>query len=341
MSHKVKIVKNGSLSKHWRLVGALLVVICLWVTYNFWSSTQSSNLQLATLKFDTTITNQVALFKKQFETYADTLYAGRALYAVNNNITQDNWTQFYTTQSISSRYPGINSIGYIQVLSTQQADSSTPATKIITTPLTSTVAVVSYIEPFQENKQIVGYDLFSDSARVKMLTRAANTGLVRASTPLQLAVNKTETSGKPAIIFVLPVYRVTDMTLDTVAKRQAALEGYVGLSVYIQPMLDNLMTTLSTDRDISLTVSSNSTTVYQTHNSQAANYIQKIDTVDVAGQPWTFMFRAPSDYGLDFASKTAPVIALIRGFIVALLILGLLLYSAGVRFVSHPNHTSL
>lgn len=345
MPHRYRIVRDRSLSKltrRWRFVGVLLILFCLLMAYLFWSADESSNLQLATSKFDQTINNRVDTFSKRVETYTDMLYAVRGLFIVKNDVSQADWTAFLATQSISERYPGINALAYVYVGPSRQLAQDGSKTlnlpavgQIYPTPLTDNVGVVSYIDPYAKYSGTIGYNEFSSSARAAMLTRAGRDGVVRASSPLELVVSSSTVEKQAAIILALPVYK-SGANLDTPDNRLAAVKGYVMESLYIKPVLDDFASTLTSAKRMSLSVSTtDGKVIYQNTNNRPVNYIEKTITIDIAGQNWQLNFSAPSDFGLDVASKAAPLVALVRGVAVSVVVFGLMVYASGLRFVRH------
>ncbi len=346
MPHKYRIVRDRTLSRltrRWRFVGIFLILFCLFMAYGFWSLNAASNLKLATTKFNQTTNTQVDTFSKRFETYADMLYAGRGIFMVKNNLTQSDWATFFGAQSVSDRYPGVNAISYVRVLSAQRlaqdgtTTSDFPALgQIYPTPLTDKVGVVSYIAPYEKYSGSIGYNEFSDSTRAAMLTRAGQDGVVRASAPLELVVSSSVIEKQAAILLALPVYQSDVSDLSTPNARLAAVQGYVMASLYIKPMFDDFVATLSPDNNVSVIVkTTDNHIIYQKLTDTGSAYIGKTTTIDVAGQSWQLDLRAPSDFGLDVASKAAPFVALIRGVAVAVVVLGLMIYASGLRLARH------
>jgi len=82
---------------------------------------------------------------------------------------------------------------------------------------------VSFVEPFEGNEVVLGFDLGSEPARREALDRARDTGEVAASTRVRLV---QDTGGPFGLLAVLPIYR-KGMPTDTVEDRRENLRGFV------------------------------------------------------------------------------------------------------------------
>ncbi len=82
---------------------------------------------------------------------------------------------------------------------------------------------VRYIEPHQQNRPALGYDVASDPTRRDALDRARDSGKAVATARIQLV---QDVRREPGFLVFLPVYRDRDAG-DTLEERRAALVGYM------------------------------------------------------------------------------------------------------------------
>jgi PAS domain S-box-containing protein len=93
---------------------------------------------------------------------------------------------------------------------------------------------VYYVEPGAENEAVLGFDMASESTRKRILDVARDRGSLVVS-PLTRLIQ--ETGQDRGIVAVRPIYR-NEMPRQSVAERQAALEGFV-LGAFRLPELFN------------------------------------------------------------------------------------------------------
>lgn len=82
---------------------------------------------------------------------------------------------------------------------------------------------VCYVEPLENNKLALGFDLASDSTRRAALKRARDTGAIAISGRIELV---QETQRQFGFLVILPIYS-QDAPCDTVANRRRHLQGFV------------------------------------------------------------------------------------------------------------------
>jgi signal transduction histidine kinase/CHASE1-domain containing sensor protein len=82
---------------------------------------------------------------------------------------------------------------------------------------------VCYVEPLENNKLALGFDLASDSTRRAALERARDTGAIAISGRIELV---QETQRQFGFLVILPIYS-QDAPCDTVASRRQHLQGFV------------------------------------------------------------------------------------------------------------------
>ncbi len=83
--------------------------------------------------------------------------------------------------------------------------------------------VVTYIEPTEQNKRALGYDLASDPERSGALAKARDTGQIRATAPIALV---QETEHKPGFLFFAPIYE-RGLPHDSRDRRRRNLHSFV------------------------------------------------------------------------------------------------------------------
>jgi CHASE1-domain containing sensor protein len=303
--------------------------------YIVWTTTEHSNSQTASKQFNAVIQTDADALRDQFEVYADTLYSGRALFLADGSVTRQAWSNFVEAQYISQRYPGVDALGYASVISRNQATelvaelnrSRLPTEhkpfSIYPASHDATLAVMQFIAPSSHPQQAIGFDLLTSPIRKQALDVARDTGSPRTSAPLTLIGNSSK--APPSVLLVIPVYNSSNK-LTTVAGRQAAIEGYVIMSLHTQPMLDSIFKSKTPADGLAVTASDGGV-IYRHSQRSAGQVLQKSVNVDIAGQTWQLDFTAPTDFGLSTAEKIAPTMIFLSAIPLAA-VLALLLYYA-------------
>jgi CHASE1-domain containing sensor protein len=316
----MKVYWQHKPNKGWRIVGLLLIALVLFLRFYVWGTIERVNAQTASDQFNAVVQRDTAQLTNRFETYADSLYSGRALFLTNGSVSRQNWTNFINAQHIKQRYPGVSGLSYVSVIDRSQLPDFTkqlnagrlPTEKKarIVYPVSANkqLAVLTYLAPSGTDQQAIGYDLYTDSSRLKTLHAARDTGIPRASVPLTLV---TDPKGTPtSLLLAMPVYKPS-LPLSSVAERRSALQGFVVLSMYSRTLLDSIFAAGNTDENtLAVSAVTNNQLLYQTVTKPSGQYYHRSVSVTVAGQPWRLTFGAPKDFDLTATANVAPAIIL-------------------------------
>lgn len=273
----------------------MLIIVVVFFKLFLTFEVSKLNLQTAQSRFDNHVQNSIIQASTAFEVYADNLYYERALLAVKPELSSQDWTNFVDSQEVSRRYPGVSGISYAIVSDDGQR------------------ARLTYIAPSSANQGRIGYDLYSDPLRRTALDAARDSGQPRASVPLALISDNDDQL--PSIMIALPLYQNSDISPSTIAARRASLSGFVILSLHAKSLLDSIFGSPSAFGTISLNVKTDGQSVYRFGDTPSGKALQKNVKVNVAGQTWSFDFRAPSDYGLSRISRLAPLAIILSSLV--------------------------
>lgn len=136
--------------------------------------------------------------------------------------------------------------------------------------------VITYVEPWQENAMIFGFNVASDPIRKTALDRARDSGTFAMTQPLQLL---QDSQSSPGIIVFFPVYD-TLKRLQTTADRRQHLRGYATAIVRTHDLIDSVLASFQTsDFHLDITdISSpeNPQTFYRVSESNVPAYAQDL-----------------------------------------------------------------
>ena len=154
--------------------------------------------------------------------------------AMERPATRTEWRTFVERMRIQEHFPGIQGIGYAQMLAPGNSPRISPRCGLEGFD-TYTVkpegkrdiySAIVYLEPFDwRNRRAFGYDMYSNPMRRAAMDHARDTGAAAVSGRVVL-VQETSADVQAGFLVHLPVYR-PDTPTDTVARRREALIGFV------------------------------------------------------------------------------------------------------------------
>lgn len=101
--------------------------------------------------------------------------------------------------------------------------------------------VITYVEPWQQNAAILGFDAASDPERTEALVRARDSGHFAMTQPLQLLQDEKIS---PGVVMYFPVYERLNSTSSLVDRRESLL-GYATAIVRTNDLIHSVLTPFS------------------------------------------------------------------------------------------------
>lgn len=173
---------------------------------------------------------------------------------------------------------------------------------------------VYYVEPLEENKQALGYDLGSDMVRMAALTKASDTGNSIATAPIRLV---QETDSQPGLLIFQPIYPYI-LGNDGVS----IASGFILLVVHAEGMIHELDGENNERGSIiihDITDPENPASLFGSETS--GDELIYSEVLNVAGRTWRVDIFFDARQG---AMRWLPILVLIGGVvIVALISIGL------------------
>ena len=176
---------------------------------------------------------------------------------------------------------------------------------------------VLFIEPLTEdNKKLIGFDLYTDPVRRAALSRARDTGQTTLS-------GKTDLFGqdplKPRLgcLLYVPVY-TPGSPAGTVAERRAALRGFVSSPILVEALVDEALSTQPTQLGITIHEAGETGPPSLLHQSPApapALY-SRSDELKLYGRTWTLTYAWPED-SFSNPARREPLVLLLLGVMLA------------------------
>lgn len=153
---------------------------------------------------------------------------------------------------------------------------------------------VKYIEPFNENKKTVGFDLGTSLPRLKYMEKARDTGKTVATTRMSQVLNPDRES---EFLIIAPAYQSASVRNEGLFSRRQNLKGYV-LGVYnVADMVRKLIIPYM-EEDVFLEI-------FEIENSEDQKIygdyyggvlFEQFHEIDISGRKWKIRWIADSNY---------------------------------------------
>lgn len=208
---------------------ALIVGAFLWVRH--WEQ------QRGQLEFEQRASFYATRMQQSFDNYLDELDALARLFASNDRVDADEFRTFVLPSL--DRYPGLVGYSWNVALADQDRPAFEAAARaegardfeikqisdgrMERADRRPEYVVIRYMEPLGFNRQMLGLDVLHRPDRQAALRLARDTGKPAASESISLVQRDNRRDG---LVIYHPIYR-KGVPLETVAQRQAHLDGYV------------------------------------------------------------------------------------------------------------------
>lgn len=203
------------------------------VLYSSLKQTQTENERISFQYKVNEIQNQI---NDRLSTYEDALAGGRSFVTANPNLNEKSWKIYVDTLNIVTKYPGINGVGVVnKVVNSEELNfihkikKDIPDFKIKGVPTNlelkemSDKYVISYVYPYENNKQARGLDVGSESNRRIAAEISRDTGKAAITSPIVLVQDLKRRSG---FLLFIPIYH-KNKNLDSIEARRAQIVGWV------------------------------------------------------------------------------------------------------------------
>jgi PAS domain S-box-containing protein len=274
------------------------------------------------LRFDNAVQRTQRNIEDRVNTYVALLLAGRGFLDASGQVSQADFRAFTNRMELTTRYPGIQGIGFSMRLSgedltTQPGVESNPAIRVYPDFPREEYHMVVYLEPLdRRNRAAIGYDMFTEPVRRAAMEKARDTGQPAASGRVTL-VQEIDPQKQAGFLIYVPVYETME-TPATLSDRRSGLRGFI----YSPFRVDDLMRRALEGESLHIVdfevydgveispgalLHRSNRGAGQPHRSQFTHRT----SMDVAGRPWTFVFTSRPE--LDNASerRLVPFIVLI------------------------------
>ncbi len=224
-------------------IAFLLVTLISWNTAN--NSIKSEQMRIVQAKN----AESSASIRQRMDSYEDILRGAAGLFDASASVSREEWREYLESYDIANRYPGLQSMGYVEVIEPDSLQNHLqrvraegfPNYSVFPSSSRAIYTSIVYIEPFnQSNMRVFGYDLYSESVRRQAMDRARDTGLLAISDVVTLIQDGNSNNSQPGFLMFQPVYRGGKAPL-TVEERRSRLKGYISAPFRSYDLMDQTL----------------------------------------------------------------------------------------------------
>lgn len=263
-------------------VGPAILVFAAFFTLTVWNWLQlknnaAENRQALLVKNVSTTQDSI---NKTFNTYEDVLNAGTGLFNASDYVARNEWKDFVDIFDLKDRYPGINSMGFVQVVKNSDLQAYTktvqskenPAFSVHPNSSSDLLAPIKYDEPSNpRDNHVVGYDMYSSPKLRAGMEQARDSGQISITSQLP-GVQNSPFGNTPQIIMFSPVYTKNSNSKD-VDSRQKNISGYIYADILTYNFMGEFYSQGNNDFAFRIYDSdqANGAVLYQTPNFDSVN----------------------------------------------------------------------
>ncbi|MDT8989637.1 CHASE domain-containing protein [Curvibacter sp. APW13] len=160
----------------------------------------------------------------------------RATYASTSDMTHAEFRRWVLNRNLPVEFPGIRGFGFIERVPRAHLDAYLqiarqeigPEFQVRTQGQASDLLVIRHIEPFENNRAALGFDIGSEPRRREAAERAIHSGQPALTERVELVQDSSKT---PGFLYLLPVYSTDTPSPDT-------LRGLVYVPIVARELLE-------------------------------------------------------------------------------------------------------
>lgn len=314
-----------------------LLVACA-IALMVWSSARERELKLAEAQFHAKVGKLASLVQLRMTSYALTQRGGAALFAAVESPTSQQWHSYTEGLDLNGQFPALVGLGFaayvdqssLMRLQLSIREAGGGMLDVHPRGVRNRYSPIIFLEPrTEENRSVIGYDMYSSPARQRAMQAAMVTGDVQLSEAVILAQDNTKQV--QGLLLYTPVYK-GETTPKTPAERRDAMVGWVYSPFRVASMLEGAIAPAKTSERMRVVDSTDAAQVvlYADPNIGRRNTFTHSLTLNMYGRRWRFdFFSGPQNVAAPQLASLNKMLA--GGGLVALLVFGLIWTLASVQ----------
>lgn len=318
-----------------RIVPWLVLIAALASTWGAWRIAAGTEQALAAERFESRMQRIKLALVDRTNAYQQLMRSGAALFASSNLVSTSEWRRFYSTLRVEQNYPGLLGFGFAKHIAPAEYAEFLELGKrtlgfdfaIWPKGERERYIPIIYLQPDTlVNRLVLGYDMFSESARRRAMERAAQTGQAVISDKTWLKQDQIRGDPQPAFIMYQPVYRTgaNVMSMD-------AIDGFVYGAFRMRDFIDGIF---GLNDDVSLTVydgaPARNAIMYDNRVADSRPSFRGTLPIELAGKTWTVEVSSRPAFEHMVQDRTSGIVA-VAGVAISLLLFALTMTLSRLR----------
>jgi signal transduction histidine kinase len=270
---------------------------------------------------------------QRVQTYIAILKAAAGLLSGPQPVTRPEFRAFVGRLELADRYQGTLGIGYAQRITPDQVEAFNAAVEADYGPgfrvrpePTDISFPIRFLEPQDErNARALAYDMFSEPRRNEAMVRAMRAGTAQASARVRL-MQEYGPNPQAGFLIYVPVYSDDGTVPASLQEREQRIIGFAYAPLRIGDMFSGIFHqhpprveyTVFDGREIT----DRAAELIRSVEQDPSDNLRVVLALDVAGEPWTFVFTPRPEMLATSQTRWTPFIALaglmIGGFLVTI-----------------------
>ncbi|PKM33836.1 MAG: hybrid sensor histidine kinase/response regulator [Gammaproteobacteria bacterium HGW-Gammaproteobacteria-12] len=296
-----------SLFSRVNLLAWAVLALALGATLLAWYNLRHSQTESATRQFELLTEELSQDIVKRMEEQESILLGAAGLLDASEEVSRAEWRTYAQRLRLDERYPGIQGLGFTQMLEAQQWPAFESEIRAEGFPDFRThppgqrerYAVIRFIEPFAgRNLVAFGFDMLSEPVRRAAMLDAGRSGQSRLSGRVTL-LQETQGTVQPGLLLYVPVYW-PQRPLDTPEQRMAALRGFAYSPFRVHDLMHGILGERKRELDFELyagPINSSTERLYSSRDqAQNAKPADSQHQLEMFGQTWHLDFHYAPGY---------------------------------------------
>ncbi|WP_443748489.1 CHASE domain-containing protein [Asticcacaulis solisilvae] len=222
---------NGNAIGRVSALTLFLLLIPLGLTFYTWKIVSIGEFKAREQAFTALTQESEKALGRRMDAYNNALVGAAAYWKGQDSVSHSEWKTYVDTLNIQANYPGMGGLGMIEPATQSQMASvqsrvtadHVPGFNIHPVVPGQDHFVMTYIEPFESNRQARGLDLAFEPNRLAAIVRARDSGQTALTRKIYLVQDKGRT---PGFLLIHPVF-ASDTVPATIEGRRTALRGLI------------------------------------------------------------------------------------------------------------------
>ena len=284
-----------------------VLALALGATLLAWYNLRQSQSDAATRQFALLTEELSQAIVKRMEEQEGILLGAAGLFDASDAVSRADWRAYAERLRLDERYPGIQGIGFTQMLEAQELPEFEREIRAEGFPNfhmhppgpRERHGVIRLIEPLAgRNLAAFGFDMFSEPVRRAAMLDAGSSGQSRLSGRVTL-VQETHGKVQPGLLLYVPLYW-PNRPLDTPEQRLAALRGFVFSPFRVHDLMHGILGERQRELDFELytgAIADNSELLYSSRGeTPISTPADSRHQLELFGQTWHLDFHYAPGY---------------------------------------------